>query len=213
MDDRYYILENGDQTGPYSLEELIERAPDIHTRILSTSENTWQDACDLPELYEYFREQGVYFPTAENLASFWIRLAAFVVDFILLMFVFKFIVLVLTSRGLVDSKFFTSMDTFSKMPVKQVMTLQATVFLYLLLYNAICEASALQGSLGKKACGLIVVNADGERISFPNALARSLGKVVSLNFWGIGFISIFFTEHKQALHDYVAKTYVIRKNA
>jgi uncharacterized RDD family membrane protein YckC len=32
-------------------------------------------------------------------------------------------------------------------------------------------------------------------------------------FFGIGFISIFFTENKQGLHDLLAKTYVIRRNA
>jgi hypothetical protein len=77
MDDQYYVLEDGEQTGPFTLEELIDAAPDIHTRVLSPEENAWRDACDLPELYEYFLELGLHFPTESNLASFWIRLGLF----------------------------------------------------------------------------------------------------------------------------------------
>src|SRR5580700_11419718 len=99
MDDRYYILEDGEQTGPFTLEELIDAAPDIHTRVLSTAENTWKDACDLPELYDYFRELGIYFPTESNLASPWIRFGAFIIDFILAAFIWDFIIIILSSRG------------------------------------------------------------------------------------------------------------------
>src|ERR1700744_3765924 len=168
MDDSYYVLEDGEQTGPYSLGELIEKEPDIHTRILSTAENTWLDACDLPELNEYFREHGVYFPTENNLASFWARLMAFIIDVIIVSFIFDLIIMILASRGVVNMQYFTSMQALGKMPPRQMMTLQIVVNVLLLSYNTVCEASGLKGSLGKRACGLLVVNADGEGISFPN---------------------------------------------
>jgi len=214
MDDQYYILEDGEQTGPYTLEELIEKEPDIHTRVLSPEENAWRDACDLPELYDYFRELGYYFPTEDNLASFWIRLGAFIIDIILVSFIADFIIAILASRGLLPSlQTLGNMQALSKIPSRQLILLQVVIYLTLIAYNTIGEASAMQGSLGKRICGLVVVNADGEGISFPNALARSLGKVVSLNFWCLCFVSIFFTDHKQAVHDLIAKTYVIRRNA
>ncbi len=214
MDDQYHILEDGEQTGPFTLEELIEKEPDIHTRVLSPEENGWRDACDLPELYEYFRAQGLNFPTEDNLASFWIRLGAFIIDIILVIFIADFIIFFLASRGLLPSiQTMTNMQALNKIPPRQIILMQVVLYLTLIAYNTIGEASAMQGSVGKRICGVVVVNIDGEGISFPNALARSLGKVVSLNFWGLGFISIFFTDHKQAVHDLIAKTYVIRRNA
>src|ERR1700759_326110 len=99
MADQYYILEDGEQSGPFSLDELIDAAPDIHTRVLSTRENSWQDACDLPDLYDYFRGMGVHFPTESNLASPLVRLGAFIIDFILAAIIWEFIVIFLSSRG------------------------------------------------------------------------------------------------------------------
>ena len=214
MDDRYYILADGEQTGPFTLEELIEKEPDIHTRVLSPEENAWIDACDLPGLYEYFREQGLHFPTETNLASPWIRFGAFIIDFVLIYVIWVIIVLILSSRGLLPGiQTLARMDAINKLSARQFMLMEVIIYATLVIYNTIGEASAMQGSIGKKICRLIVVNADGEGISFPIALARSLAKVVSISFWGIGFISIFWSEHRQTLHDYLAKTYVIKRDA
>ena len=54
MNSDYYILEDGEQKGPFTFDELIEMEPDLHTRVLSPNADGWQDACDLPELYDYF---------------------------------------------------------------------------------------------------------------------------------------------------------------
>jgi uncharacterized RDD family membrane protein YckC len=214
MDDRYYILEDGEQTGPFSLEELIDREPDIHTRVLSPEENAWKDACDLPELYDYFRAQGINFPTETNLASPLVRLGAFVIDFILAGIIWELVILLLSSRGVLPN-----IDTLlrvyaqGKMSAHNMLVMEMVVYLTLIIYNTLGEASTMKASIGKRICGLMVVNADGEGISFLIALARSLGKVVSISFWFIPFISIFWTEHRQTLHDYLAKTYVIKRDA
>src|SRR5476651_20463 len=99
MTDPYYILEDGDQKGPYSLEELIDLQPDIHTRVLSPNEDTWIDACDVPELNPYFESLGVYFPTGDNLASFGWRFLAFFIDFIVFYILFIVVIEVLISNG------------------------------------------------------------------------------------------------------------------
>ena len=213
MNDYYFILEDGEQTGPFSLAELIEKEPDIHTRVLSPIENTWMDACDVPELYDYFLSQGLYFPTESNLASFWIRLGAFAIDIIIVSIISDFIIVFLSVKGVMpDIRSLATMQSISKMPVNDLLLMQGVFYLTIVIYNSICEASQMKGSVGKIACRLAVVDADGQGISFPNALARSLGKVVSLYFMGVGFLSIFWSEHRQALHDYVAKTYVVKKS-
>lgn len=214
MDDQYYLQEDGEQTGPYTFDELIERAPDIHTRVLSTNENSWKDACDLPELYEYFREQGVIFPTEDNLASFGLRLAAFIIDLILINIIADIIVVAMASRGVFfNMQSFTSMQALSKIPANQMIGLEIAFNVVFLLYNTICEASGAKATFGKRAFGMIVVNADGEGMTVPASIVRSFGKVVSFFFWGLGFLPVLWTEHRQGLPDFLAKTYVIRKNA
>lgn len=200
--DAYYTLENGEQKGPYTLNQLIDKAPGIHTRVLWPTENTWLDACDVPELNAYFEAKGIYFPTEDNLASFWWRLLAFMVDFIVLSFLLSFILAILASNGIIYN---------IKLSYSQLARLQVIVYVTFVAYNFVGEVSPLKGSIGKRMCKLVVVDADGMGQSFGSALLRSAGKALSMFFWGIGFLSVLWTEHRQALHDYIAKTYVIKR--
>lgn len=78
------------------------------------------------------------------------------------------------------------------------------------LYWAGLESSSMQGTVGKMAMGLKVVDLDGRRISFGRATGRYFAKILSSIFF-IGFIMVAFTERKQGLHDLIAGTYVVRK--
>jgi uncharacterized RDD family membrane protein YckC len=79
------------------------------------------------------------------------------------------------------------------------------------LYYSLLESSAWQATLGKKALGLEVTDLDGNRISFGRATGRFFAKFISSIILGIGYIMAGFTEKKQALHDILAGTLVIRK--
>jgi uncharacterized RDD family membrane protein YckC len=211
MDNAYYVLEDGDQRGPYTFDELTQLELDIHTRVLSPLADSWQDACDLPELFPYFEALGVHFPTEDNLASFWWRLLAFIIDFILLSFVVDAAISMLIYRGIIPNiTDFTSVQSFSKLSASDFLILEATVYGIFISYNTICEASALNGSVGKKICKIVVVDQDGVGLTFPNALFRSFGKAVSMFLYGIPALSILWSEHRQALHDYLARTYVVK---
>jgi len=78
------------------------------------------------------------------------------------------------------------------------------------LYFACMESSSWQATLGKKAVGIRVTALDGERISFGRATGRYFGKILSALILMIGFIMAGFTERKQALHDMIAGTLVVR---
>ncbi|MDR3694622.1 RDD family protein [Mucilaginibacter sp.] len=211
MNEEYFILVDGEQTGPYTFDELIEKEPDLHTRVMAPSADTWQDACDVPELFEYFREQGYYFPTEDNLASYWWRLLAFIIDFVLMSFVLSFLVPLLNAKGITHINLAPPFDPY-KISIHDATIIQAVFYILLLFYNAIGEASAMKGTLGKRVCGLVVVDQDGDGLNLGMALFRSLGKILSIYLWGLGTFSIFWTDGKQALHDFLAKTYVVRKN-
>lgn len=77
------------------------------------------------------------------------------------------------------------------------------------IYKAGMESSLQQATLGKTAMGLKVVDIYGCRISFARASARYFAKLVSMIFL-IGYIMAGFTERKQALHDMIADTLVLR---
>jgi uncharacterized RDD family membrane protein YckC len=81
------------------------------------------------------------------------------------------------------------------------------------LYYALMESSAKQATLGKMAIGIVVTDLDGHRISFGRATGRYFGKILSGLILGIGFLMAAFTEKKQALHDILASTLVVKGTA
>ena len=85
------------------------------------------------------------------------------------------------------------------------------LFAGLWLYYAIMESSSWQATLGKKALKLQVTDLDGRRISFGRASGRFFGKLISGMILNIGYIMAGFTEKKQALHDMIAGTLVLRR--
>ena len=83
---------------------------------------------------------------------------------------------------------------------------------FLLLYFPLWESSATQATPGKMAIGLQVTDAYGNRIGFWQAFARNFGVIISYLTFFIGFIMAGMTARKQALHDLIAGTFVVRKH-
>lgn len=79
------------------------------------------------------------------------------------------------------------------------------------LYFALSESSRHQATLGKRAVGALVTDLEGRRLSFGKASGRFWAKVFSGLTLYLGFIMAGFTTKKQALHDYLTGTLVIRK--
>jgi uncharacterized RDD family membrane protein YckC len=84
------------------------------------------------------------------------------------------------------------------------------VVLVLLIYKAAMESSPRQASLGKLAFDLRVTSLGGERISFLRALARNVALPLSAVILCAGFVMAAFTARRQALHDLIAGTLVVR---
>ncbi len=78
------------------------------------------------------------------------------------------------------------------------------VFVLLCLYSAVMESSKWQATLGKRAVGILVADSAGNRISFHNALFRSIAQITQF-----GYLLTLFTIRKQGLHDLVANTRVV----
>jgi uncharacterized RDD family membrane protein YckC len=83
----------------------------------------------------------------------------------------------------------------------------------LFLYYAIMESSSYQATVGKIALGIQVTDLSGNRIGFGRALGRNLAEILSALILLIGYLLVAFTEKKQALHDMIAGTLVVKRAA
>jgi uncharacterized RDD family membrane protein YckC len=79
------------------------------------------------------------------------------------------------------------------------------------LFEAFFTASKFQGTPGKMALGLRVVDSNGGRLSFGHATGRHFAKMISGIICGIGYIVAAFDERKRALHDIMCTTFVVKK--
>ncbi len=204
MNEEYYLLEGDDKKGPFTFDELVKMDIGIHTEIITPVSDKPQYASDLPELNGYFETKGIYFPTEDNLATFGKRGLAFIIDY--------FPIYLLVENTEVYTGFITLPTNYKfGMPVpNSMLVLSISVLIAFLLYNTIFEATPLKGSIGKMIFRLIVVDVNGRGLSFPRALGRNLGVVLSMTIWA-PFLTVLFNEHRQAWYDSLAKTYVITK--
>ena len=78
------------------------------------------------------------------------------------------------------------------------------------LYEACLTSSELEATLGKRAFNLRVTDLNGKRISFARSTGRYFAKFLSGLTLGVGYIMAGFTEKKQALHDLMCETLVVK---
>ncbi len=139
-----------------------------------------------PQMLGYASEQGVRY------GGFWIRFVAVIIDTIVLIIPNIFFQYMANSADLVSTAL--------------VWSLMALVLNW--FYYPWMESSSMQGTFGKRALGLRVIDRHGNRISFGHAIGRNLAKILSGIFF-IGYIMAGFTERKQGLHDLIAGTMVV----
>ncbi|HTD41298.1 MAG TPA: RDD family protein [Mucilaginibacter sp.] len=203
----YYLIEDGQQTGPFSHHELMDKGLRAEDLVFSPINEQWESAASMFEFADYFESQGIYYPSHAILANFWWRLLAYIIDyFILFVSLVVFGTLLSLAMTFTGTHWFESgfgSDTKFEQNVLSVIVLA--------FYNATFESTRLQGSIGKVVCKLKVVNATGERIEFATALGRNFGKILSSLVCGMGFFCVLWDKNKQGWHDQLAKTYVIRK--
>ncbi|MEM9896444.1 MAG: RDD family protein [Bacteroidota bacterium] len=158
----------------------------------------------------------------EKYAGFWLRFVALLIDGIILYVISSFIFIPLLAA--VGLSFGAMTDGFdiNELSEGDIVTL-ATTFITAVaignviglvvrvLYYTFMESSKYQATVGKLALGLKVTDAQGQKLDFVKAFIRQLGKIVSGFILLIGYIMAAFTEKKQALHDMIAGTLVVKK--
>jgi uncharacterized RDD family membrane protein YckC len=175
----------------------------------------------LPAENAAHQPSAVIAPTSAPLpyAGFWIRFVALLIDGLILGIPFMFLVIVamfflggfglMMHRNPVDPRVAAAFLG----PLILGYFFAMLIFLALeWLYFAGMESSERQATFGKAAVSLRVTDLEGRRLSFGHATGRFFAKIVSgLIPFAIGYIMAGFTAKKQALHDIIAGTLILRK--
>jgi uncharacterized RDD family membrane protein YckC len=105
----------------------------------------------------------------------------------------------------------TGIDGFLDLLARErviVLSVAAAVTLALSTYATLAHALA-GATLGKRLLGLAVVGPDGARPSLARSAARSALVVLSAALLGLGLLLPYFTRSGRALHDLLARTWVV----
>lgn len=240
-----WIGRDGERHGPYKEEDVREW---LRSGKVSPEDLAWYEGlADWQPLSVLFRDEvpaatpaaGATNPYAapaaplqalpqttaaalEDHAGFWKRVAAYIIDAIVLyipnMLIMKAMggdaaqetmkQAVMAAPGDMHVMMAAYQQFYATMAMAIVIT---TVLAW--LYFAVLESSPWQATLGKLALGIRVTDLQGRRISFPRALGRYLAKYLSLIILGIGFLMVAWTKRKQGLHDMIANTLVLNGRA
>lgn len=155
-----------------------------------------------------------------NYAGFWLRLVAIIIDGIIIGVAQSFLIVpLLAAVGLGFAGGADNMD-FSdpEQAAGMIASIGALIGGYWILamciqilYFTFMESSKYQATIGKIALGLIVTDLNGGKLDFSKAFIRNICKIISNVTMLIGYIMAGFTEKKQALHDMIASTLVVKK--
>lgn len=154
-------------------------------------------------------------------AGFWMRFVAFIIDYFVIQLAQSFLIIpLLAVFGLSFATF--DINEITRLAEEDLLVLITAIvsmissiallsFLINLLYYSLMESSKHQATVGKMALGLKVTDMQGNRLDFTKAMIRQLGKIISGFILMIGYIMAGLTEKKQALHDMIASTLVVKK--
>lgn len=154
---------------------------------------------------------GTGYPGITEYAGFWKRLAAAIIDGLIMVPVNLVVQVPFDispfSPGLGPDATIDDFTTY----LTRIGIASAVTFVLTWLYYALMESSKYRATLGKLVLGIVVTDMDGQRISFGRATGRYFAKIISQIILFIGYLMIAFTEKKQGLHDIIADTLVVVK--
>jgi uncharacterized RDD family membrane protein YckC len=134
-------------------------------------------------------------------AGFWLRVAAYLLDSVLIGLVLTFVLLLYEAF---------QHDDFDGV-LSVALRLSAVAAWLTWAYFALMESSPVQGTLGKLAVGIKVTDKNGDPITFIRASWRYWAKLLSSWTFMIGWLMAAFMPKKRALHDILAGTLVLKK--
>lgn len=153
---------------------------------------------------------------AENCyGGFWIRVAAYVIDYLLIAAVTAPLYLLFILPGILrimrEAQAGIQPRPESLAPfIATAILLGCAIFVGQWLYDALLNSSSWQGTVGKHLLHLKVTDDFGNRISFARASGRFFARILSFAAMYVGVIMVAFMERKRGLHDVICSTQVLR---
>lgn len=219
---------DGREYGPATLEELrqwCEEGRLSHgTPVWRSDEARWRPAGGWDELKWDLQTPAVPAPASDApapplpaaalvAAGFWVRVAAYLVDWVVLTTITGLVTLPWAEPlARLQAEFFAQWK--SATPDSQVMIRYLLVSLAIHLPLGLAYFAGFHGALGatpgKQILGLRVVREDGSALGFPRACLRYAAALLSSASFGIGYLLAAIPPEKRALHDVLARTRVVR---
>lgn len=149
-------------------------------------------------------------------AHFWVRLVAFIIDFILLGIIITTLRWFLMHKLNQDLRLENFLSDDGELIVTPFFTLSSIIFvgcqlITVWLYYALTE-TILGASPGKLPFKLRITRTDGRRINFARATGRAFARLLAFLPFLTGYLMAAFTEKTQALHDILSDCIVIPAN-
>jgi uncharacterized RDD family membrane protein YckC len=154
-------------------------------------------------------KEGVAMPLSTAFGGFWIRLLAYIIDsfvfgivsWIILMPIGIFMMPNMMQGGNPPA----AGGIFAIFGLYMLVSIGVPVFYFTFFHGR------WGATVGKMACGLRVVTAEGEPITYMRAFGRFWAFMLSGIILYIGYIMAGFDDEKRALHDRICSTRVIKK--
>ncbi|MDF4004827.1 RDD family protein [Luteibacter sp. PPL552] len=223
-----WIGRNGERFGPYTEDEVRQWMRDGTVR---TDELGWYEGMtDWRPLGELFPGAqpatgsmpptpppflGIQEAAAPDYATFWARVGAWIIDYVILMVPFTVIAMAMGMNGLMAEFLANAQhDQTAAFVAFSAATRPISFALVVLgfVYYVAFECSKWQATPGKMALGLRVTDVEGRRLTPARAAARNVVRLVNVISTLVPFVCYLvtaFTQRKQGVHDLVAGTYVL----
>ena len=212
---------DGVEYGPVDADEIKAWIRDgrvgRQTLVWRSDTNTWLPApghaefvADLTQLYGSTPQAPVFQP-----AGFWVRLAAHLVDQVLLTFIVVAIwgIFLAQTPGWEFPQFKATNSPAElealRAGLQTFLNKLMMIFLPLLLLYEVILHGRFGATLGKMVLGLRIVRVDGTPIDYLTAFARWVCERLSEIICYIGYFFVFFRPDKRAMHDLFAGTRVV----
>lgn len=143
--------------------------------------------------------------TPPRFAGFWIRLAAYVIDYV-------FTIALVGVAGFIFAIAAVSLvgaDRTEAFLNNNVIVVNLIVTVIALGYYGYFCGGRWQATPGKRICGIYIIRTDGKRLDAPFAILRYFAYLISSLPLLFGFLMIFWTDENKALHDMILGTRVV----
>ncbi len=154
-------------------------------------------------------KEGASMPITTAYGGFWIRTVAYIIDAVIFGIVSQIIMIPLSMfmmPSMMEAGDQAAMGSvFAMIGISTFIGFVVPVFYYTFFHGR------WGATVGKMACGLRVVTAEGEPITYMRAFGRFWAFMLSGLILYIGYFMAGFDDEKRSLHDRICSTRVIKK--